>query len=109
MGQIKRQEPARLRNDTAAPGLPGHRLVIHTNPGDSDTLADQSIKAEILATLRKTAYTVNEVIETASVARTTLYAHANASSLRLTKVGTKTIVLATDLAAWLASLRSGVA
>jgi excisionase family DNA binding protein len=62
---------------------------------------------EILASLRKTAYTVNEVVETASVGRTTLYAYANAGSLRLTKVGTKTIVLATDLAAWLASLRNG--
>ncbi len=108
MGHIKRQESERPRS-TRIPALQEHRLIVHTNPGDNDTQADRSIKAEILATLRKTAYTVNEVIETASVGRTTLYAHANAGSLRLTKVGTKTIVLATDLAEWLASLRNGVA
>jgi len=108
MGQIKRQEPERLRN-ARAPGLPGQHLVVQTNPGDGDTQGNWSIRTEILASLRKTAYTVNEVIETASVGRTTLYAHANAGSLRLTKVGTKTIILATDLAAWLALLRSGAA
>jgi hypothetical protein len=103
MGQIKRREPESPRI-SRHPGLSGHRLIVHANPGDDDMKPDRSIKAEILHSLRKTAYTV---FETASVGRTTLYAHANAGSLHLTKVGTKTIVLATDLAAWLALLRSG--
>ena len=107
MGQIKRQEPESpwiSRN----PGLSGHRLIVHANPGDDDTKLDRSIKAEILASLRKTAYTVNEVIETASVGRSipSILMPMPAPSTS-TKVGTKIIVLVTDLAAWLALVRSG--
>jgi hypothetical protein len=99
------REPER-KQAIQSSGLSESHLAIRTNPS-VEIDAGRTTAAEILASLRKTAYTVNEVVETASVGRSTLYAHANAGSLRLTKVGTKTIVLATDLAAWLASLRDG--
>lgn len=50
------------------------------------------------------AYSIEETARIASLGRTALYAEINAGRLRARKAGRRTIVLADDLRAWLASL-----
>jgi excisionase family DNA binding protein len=55
--------------------------------------------------LVKAAYTVNETLELLSIGRTSLYEAVKRDELRLVKFGKKTLVYATDIAAFLAQLQ----
>jgi excisionase family DNA binding protein len=55
--------------------------------------------------LVKAAYSVNETLELLSIGRTSLYEAVKRGDLKLVKFGTKTLVFATDLAAFLAQLK----
>ena len=52
----------------------------------------------------KGAFTIIEFCRWASIGRTTVYAQIKAGNLKLTKVGSKSLILMSDAQAWLASL-----
>ncbi len=52
----------------------------------------------------KLAYVLDELVERGCGCRTFLYGEINAGKLKATKRGNRTVVLAPDLQAWLASL-----
>lgn len=56
--------------------------------------------------LTRLAYAMADLAEVTGLGRTTLYEEAKAGRLRLTKCGTRTIVLAEDVRAFLDALRS---
>ena len=55
--------------------------------------------------LVKAAYSVKETLELLSIGRTTFYGLVDRGDLRITKLGKKSLVYATDIAALLVSLR----
>jgi excisionase family DNA binding protein len=55
--------------------------------------------------LVKAAYTVNETLELLSIGRTSLYEAVKRGELRLVKFGKKTLIFATDIAAFLSRLQ----
>jgi excisionase family DNA binding protein len=55
--------------------------------------------------LTKAAYSVNEALEILSVGRTSFYRLATSGALPLAKLGKKTLVLSSDIAAFLTQLR----
>ncbi|MFS2011297.1 hypothetical protein ACCD06_15675 [Azospirillum sp. CT11-132] len=57
-------------------------------------------------TSERLAYSIEEFCQVASVGRTLTFAELKAGRLRGTKVGRRTLILADDARAWLASLRS---
>lgn len=52
----------------------------------------------------KVALTVNEFLSIANIGRTKFYAEVKAGRIKVLKLGTKTLVPATEPAAWLARL-----
>jgi excisionase family DNA binding protein len=56
--------------------------------------------------LVKAAYSVNDTIDLLSIGRTTFYALVGRGDLKITKLGKKSLVYATDIAALLTKLRS---
>lgn len=56
--------------------------------------------------LIKAAYSVKETIDLMSIGRTTFYALVGRGDLKITKLGKKSLVYATDIAALLANLRT---
>jgi excisionase family DNA binding protein len=56
--------------------------------------------------LTKAAYSVNDTIDLLSIGRTTFYALVGRGDLKITKLGKKSLVYATDIAALLTKLRS---
>ncbi len=56
--------------------------------------------------LVKAAYWVNDTIDLLSIGRTTFYALVGRGDLKITKLGKKSLVYATDIAALLTKLRS---
>jgi excisionase family DNA binding protein len=56
--------------------------------------------------LVKAAYSVNETLDLLSIGRTSLYEAVNRGELRLVKFGKKSLVYATDIAAFLAQLQN---
>jgi excisionase family DNA binding protein len=59
--------------------------------------------------LIKVAYSVKETLELLSIGRTTFYVLVDRGDLKITKLGTKTLVYAADIAALLVSLRQQTA
>jgi excisionase family DNA binding protein len=55
--------------------------------------------------LVKAAYSVNETLDLLSIGRTTFYALVRSGDLKIAKLGKKTLIYATDLAALLGKLR----
>jgi len=55
------------------------------------------------ATIHKLAYTIHEAVAATGIGRSTLYFHLKTGSLRPTKIGRRTVILADELARWLAS------
>jgi len=56
--------------------------------------------------LFKAAYSVDDTINLLSIGRTTFYALVGRGDLKITKLGKKSLVYATDIAALLTTLRS---
>ena len=56
------------------------------------------------ATLAKRAYSISEVCRIASIGRTCLYGEISGGRLRIVKVGSRTLIRAEDLDAWLGGL-----
>jgi excisionase family DNA binding protein len=56
--------------------------------------------------LVKAAYSVRDTIDLLSIGRTTFYALVGQGDLKITKLGKKSLVYATDIAALLTKLRS---
>jgi excisionase family DNA binding protein len=56
--------------------------------------------------LVKAAYSVDDTIDLLSIGRTTFYALVGRGELKITKLGKKSLVYATDIAALLTKLRS---
>jgi len=56
--------------------------------------------------LFKAAYSVNATLDLLSIGRTTFYALVGRGDLKITKLGKKSLVYATDIAALLTKLRS---
>ena len=56
--------------------------------------------------LFKAAYSVHDTLDLLSIGRTTFYALAKRGDLKITKLGKKSLVYATDIAALLSRLRS---
>lgn len=56
--------------------------------------------------LVKAAYSVRDTIDLLSIGRTTFYALVSQGDLKITKLGKKSLVYATDIAALLTKLRS---
>jgi excisionase family DNA binding protein len=54
--------------------------------------------------ITKAALTVNEFLFTTGIGRTKFYSEVKSGRIKVVKVGTKTLVLASELAAWLARL-----
>ena len=54
--------------------------------------------------LQKPAYSVNELLAMLPIGRTSLYAAIKAGKLKATKLGKKTLFLASDIAEFLANL-----
>lgn len=66
-----------------------------------------TIKHPVLPpTMTKAAYTVIETIELLAVSRTTLYKCISKGDLRITKCGRKTLILTTDIEAFLLKLQN---
>ena len=55
--------------------------------------------------LIRAAYSVSETMDLLSIGRTTFYALVNRGDLKITKLGKKSLVYATDIAALLTKLR----
>ena len=54
--------------------------------------------------MRPVAYSVSDVLELVGISRSKFYQLVNARQIRVRKIGNRTIILAGDLDAWLASL-----
>ena len=59
--------------------------------------------------LTKAAYSVQEALDVLSIGRTTAYSLVKEGKLKATRLGSKTLFLAVDLADFLTSLQSGEA
>ncbi|CAK0758775.1 hypothetical protein CCP2SC5_240043 [Azospirillaceae bacterium] len=57
----------------------------------------------------KVAITVKEFLVAVSISRTKFYSEVKAGRIKIIKAGSKTLVLATEPAAWLARLSGGAA
>lgn len=56
--------------------------------------------------MRPMAYSVSDVVEMVGIGRTKFYELVKSGQIKTRKVGNRTIVLATDLEAWLSTLPS---
>jgi excisionase family DNA binding protein len=62
-----------------------------------------------MSTGRKAAYTVKEFCRMFSIGRSTFYNEVSAGRLSTRKIGSRTLILADDVASWADALRSGSA
>jgi excisionase family DNA binding protein len=79
-------------------------MVVHGNKSgivDGSPVADPRVFG-----LTKTAYSVSHTLDLLSIGRTTFYALVGRGELKITKLGRKSLVYATDIAALLTKLRS---
>jgi excisionase family DNA binding protein len=58
-------------------------------------------------TLSRLAYGINQAVEATSVGRSLLYEEIKAGKLKTFKIGTRTLIAADDLNAWLSSYQTG--
>ena len=55
----------------------------------------------------KLSYGINQAVEATSVGRSLLYEEIKAGKLKTFKIGTRTLIAADDLNAWLSSYQTG--
>ena len=60
-------------------------------------------------TTEQLAFSIDAAIEATSIGRTMVYAEIKAGRLRLTKIGRRSVILRSDLEAWLLAYATGAA